>query len=84
MDYPNWLIIAMARPELVVPPLIFYCFFFWGMPMLGSWNTSDRPRNTLLPYWKCVRQISGLFRIAAVVVTGIMWVLWPYLMAPVQ
>jgi hypothetical protein len=67
----------MARPEIIVPPLIFYGIYFWGLPLLGCINTKDTP--PLVPYWKAVWQVSGLFHIAGVAAIILTWLAWPYM-----
>ncbi len=69
----------MLRPEILVPPLIFYCIFFWGLPMICLWNVKGIPKEQLAPYWKSVGQISGIFHVATIISVGGIWLAYPYM-----
>ncbi len=70
----------IARPEILVPLFVFYAVFFWVLPMLGvGSNPRKIPVEQLMPYWKAVRQVSGIFHLAAVICVGLVWLAYPYI-----
>ncbi len=75
----NWTWENIMTVRALTPLAILYFIFFWGIPMLGSINHKKLPENRILSYWTAVRQISGLFHIAAIVAGIIVWLLYPYM-----
>jgi hypothetical protein len=75
----NWTWENVLTIRAMTPLLIGYVVFFWGVPMLGSTNHNNLPKETLKPYWTAVWQISGLFHGAAIIAGILVWLAHPYM-----
>jgi hypothetical protein len=69
---PTYWEMVMDRPTILLPPLLVYVFFCWGIPLLGCLDEGIRP------YLRSVLEVSGCLH-AAVIVTGLIaWIAYPY------
>lgn len=74
----NWTWENVLTVRAMTPLLIGYFVFFWGIPMLGSTNHNNLPKENILPYWTAVWQISALFHFGALLASIFMWLIITY------
>lgn len=75
----NWTWENVLTIRAMTPLVICYLLLFWGIPMLGTINHRKLPKEDLLPYWTAVWQISALFHFGAILVSIVMWIIYPYM-----